>query len=68
MSDFKDPISKEELKEIKETCLLHSNDCGGCETCAMIFSGPPQIYDYQETYMLISMIEERDKRIKELEN
>jgi hypothetical protein len=62
-----DPISKEELNQIKENCLFNANNCGGCETCAQVFSGKPAEYDYRETFMLISMIEERDKRIAELE-
>jgi len=60
-------ISPEQLKEIKENCLLWSNNCGGCETCDQMFRNPP-LYDHQETFYLICMIEERDKRIKELES
>ncbi len=62
-----DLISSEELESIKKECLLWSNNCGGCETCDRVFGGPPPLYDHQETFYLICMIEERDKRIKELE-
>lgn len=62
----KDLISEEELKNIKEECLFWSNNCGGCETCDRTFANPPT-YDHQETFYLICMIEDRNKRIKELE-
>ena len=62
----KDLISKEELDRIKDDCMHWANNCGGCETCYREFSKPP-IYDPQETYYLICMIEDRDKKIKELE-
>lgn len=62
----KDLISSEVLQEIKEECLFWSNNCGGCETCDREFKNPP-LYNHQETFYLICMIEDRDKRIKELE-
>jgi hypothetical protein len=60
-------ISPEQLKEIKEDCYLWANNCGGCETCERMFINPP-LYDHQETLCLISMIENRDKKIKDLED
>lgn len=63
-----DPIPPDALEAIKENCLFWSNNCDGCETCAQVFAGKPPEYDHQETYMLITMIEARDKRIKELED
>lgn len=62
----KDLISPEELKAIKEACALWGNNCGGCETCSQFFGKPP-LYDHEETYYLVCMIENRNKRIKELE-
>ncbi len=61
-----DLISPADLESIKKECLLWSNNCGGCETCNQFFSKPP-LYDHQETFYLICMIEDRNKRIKELE-
>lgn len=61
-----DLISSDELKAIKEECLLWGNNCGGCETCSHVFSNPP-LYNHQETFYLICMIEDRDKKIKQLE-
>lgn len=61
-----DLISPEHLEDIKKNCLFWSNNCGGCETCEREFRNPP-LYDHQETYYLICMIEDRDKKIAELE-
>jgi hypothetical protein len=66
MRDSYNLIPKEELKNIKDNCAMQANNCGGCETCERMFSDPPP-YDYQETYYLVVMIEERDKKIAELE-
>jgi hypothetical protein len=63
MSDL---ISPEELTSIKEHCIYWGNNCGGCEVCERLFSSPP-LYDHQETFYLICMIEDRNKRIAELE-
>lgn len=63
MSDL---ISQEQLEDIKKECLLWSHNCGGCETCSQFFGKPP-LYDHQETFYLICMIEDRNKRIKDLE-
>jgi hypothetical protein len=63
-----DPISPEELKHIKDNCLLWGNNCGGCETCTQFFGTKEPLYDHQETYMLILMIENRNRRIVELES
>lgn len=59
-------ISKEELENIRKDCVFWSNNCGGCETCDRTFGNPP-LYDHQETFYLVCMIEDKDKRIKELE-
>lgn len=61
-----DQISAEEIKNIKEECYYWANNCGGCETCNRIFSNPP-LYDHEETLYLIYMIEDRDSKIKDLE-
>lgn len=62
MSDFTD----EELAAIKEHCIFLSNNCGGCETCNQIFKNPP-LYDYEETFNLVKMIESLKRKISELE-
>jgi hypothetical protein len=59
-------ITPEDLKAIKENCLLWSNNCGGCETCSQFFGSKTPPYDHYETYQLVCMIEERDAEIKRL--
>jgi hypothetical protein len=58
-------FTEEELAEIKANCEFNSNNCGGCETCAQVFSGPPELYDYEETYRLILTIEQLRKELRE---
>lgn len=62
----KDLISKKDIEQIKENCLFWANNCGGCETCSRTFTNSP-LYDHQETFYLICMIEDRDKKIEDLE-
>jgi hypothetical protein len=59
-------FTDEELAAIKEDCMFWANNCGGCETCIQTFKNPP-LYDHQETFTLVKMIENLKRKISELE-
>jgi len=62
VSELLPELTKEELKKIRANNSAWANNCGGCETCDQVFGTTPE-YDFEENWLLLNTIENREQEI-----